>query len=283
MTWTGAPEAPPSARIAALLPSLQPSERRVAETIAEDAAASVDMTAQQLATAAGVGRASVVRAAQSLGYEGYPQLRVALAREEGAGPALGAEGSLGVVLGALDRFSKTLPAAASGLTAGAVEDFLEALDGAGRVVVAASGLSAPLAYDITLRLVSAGRPVEYVPDSLAQRITASQLVKGDVLLAISGSGTSTTTVGAAITARAAGATVLGLTAFARSPLAQHAHTILVVPSPAPSFTGELLLTSRAGMALVIEGLVEAFVARRGRSATDARAAALTAISDALIE
>ena len=81
MTWNGPADAPPSVRIAALAPSLQPSERRVADLIAADLAAAVERTAQQLADEVGVGRASVIRTAQTLGYEGFPQLRVALARE----------------------------------------------------------------------------------------------------------------------------------------------------------------------------------------------------------
>ena len=81
MAWNGAPEAPPSVRISALAQSFQPSERRVADAIVADPAGAVECTAQQLADQVGVGRASVIRTAQTLGYEGYPQLRVALARD----------------------------------------------------------------------------------------------------------------------------------------------------------------------------------------------------------
>ena len=42
VTWTGPADAPPTARIAALAPSLQPSERRVAEAIAADVAGAVE-------------------------------------------------------------------------------------------------------------------------------------------------------------------------------------------------------------------------------------------------
>ncbi|WNM25496.1 MurR/RpiR family transcriptional regulator [Demequina capsici] len=285
MTWTGAPEALPTARIAALAPSLQPSEQRVAETIAADVARAIDMTAQELAAVAGVGRASVVRTAQSLGYEGYPQLRVALAREgvATAAPAEALEGSLGVVQAAIDRFSRALPHASAGLTEASVDAFVRALDEGRRVIVSANGLSAPLGYDVALRLASAGRPVEYMPDALAQRIAAGQLRAGDVLLAISGSGSSGATIAAVEAALQGGATALALTAFSRSPLVSRATVALVVPSPVQSFQNELLQTSRAGMALVIEALVEALAAHRGPRAHDARDAMLAAISDSLRE
>lgn len=280
MTWNGAPDAPPSTRIAALASSMQPSELRVAETIAADIRSAVDMTAQELADAAGVGRASVVRTAQSLGYDGYPQLRVALARERAFDEPVGeaAPGGLGIMRSAIDRFARALPHSSASLDEQNTEAFLAALDGAGRVVIAATGLSGPLGYDLALRLASAGRPAEFLPDALAQQIAARQLSEGDALFAISGSGATSATLEAVNGAREAGATVLALTAFARSPLTAHATATIVVPPASASFRDELLQTSRAGLALMVEALVEAFIARRGERGSEARAAALAAVS-----
>ncbi|MDN4476482.1 MurR/RpiR family transcriptional regulator [Demequina sp. SYSU T00192] len=272
-------------RIAALAPSLARGERRVAEAIATDVQRAVDMTAQELAEAVGVGRASVIRTAQTLGYDGYPQLRVALAREKafGAAAPAAAEGSLGVVRAAVDRFARALPHTAGAVTEDAVEAFVAALDQAPRVVIAASGLSAPLGYDFAMRLTSAGRPAEFLPDTLAQHIGARQLVAGDVLLTISGSGANAATLHAADAARDAGATVLALTAFARSPLVSRATTVLVVPPVTGSFQDELMQTSRAAFALVIEALVEALVVRRGPRGRGAREATLAVVSESLGE
>ena len=76
-------EVPVTARIAAVRNSLQPSERRVADLIVDDPDAVIELTAQQIADRVGVGRSTVVRACQTFGYRGYPQLRVALAAERG--------------------------------------------------------------------------------------------------------------------------------------------------------------------------------------------------------
>lgn len=70
MAWQGAADAPPTARIMALGPSLHPGEQRVAEAVAGDLAAAVEHTAQQVADEVGVGRATVIRTAQRLGYDG---------------------------------------------------------------------------------------------------------------------------------------------------------------------------------------------------------------------
>lgn len=285
MTWNGSAEASPSARMAALIPSLQRSERRVAEAVLADPERAVESTAQELADAVGVGRASVVRTAQTLGYDGYPQLRVALARERVVAQPAGErdDGALGVVRAGITRFGGGLANIAAALTEEVVETFVAALDEAGQVVIAANGLSAPLGYDIALRLATAGRSAAWLPDGLAQAIAARQLGPGDVLLAVSGSGASRATLDVVDAARAAGATVLALTRFSRSALVERATHTLVVPPSAESFRDELLQTSRAAMALMGELLVEALIARRDTRAQDARMAVLTEVARSLRE
>lgn len=287
MSWTGPGDAPPSVRIAALASSLQPSERRVADAVAADLAGSVECTAQQLADLAGVGRASVVRTARTLGYEGYPQLRVAVARELAFTPAPGAPAGDGTAVGALraavEAFGRSLPRMTAALTQDAVEDFLAALDDADRVVVAASGLSTPLGLDVAMRLGAAGRPCEFLPDALAQQIAARQLGPRSVCLALSGSGVSRPTLAVASAARDAGARVLAVTSFADSPLARLARTTLVVPPVTGTFSDELMHTSRAALGLVLEHLVELLVERRGGRSAHARAAVLEALGESLGE
>lgn len=243
------------------------------------------MTAQELAELAKVGRATVVRTAQALGYGGYPQLRVALARQRAIDtvPVVSDEGSLGVVRTMMDHFARAVPHMAATLTADVVDACVDALDGASRVVVSANGLSAPLGFDVALRLTAAGRPMEYLPDALAQRIAASQLDETCVLLALSGSGAHRATLDAVDAANAAGATVVAVTGFARSALVSRATIAVIVPPVSESFQDELVHTSRAAMTLVVEALVEALVVQRGPRAREARAAALSVVSDSLRE
>ncbi|WP_413453073.1 MurR/RpiR family transcriptional regulator [Georgenia phoenicis] len=283
--WNGSADTSPSARIAALLPSLQRSERRVAEAVLADPDRAVDSTAQELADTVGVGRASVVRTAQTLGYDGYPQLRVALARERVVEQPTGEsdDGALGVMRAAIARFGSGLPNIAGALTEEVVETFVAALDEAGQVVIAANGLSAPLGYDIALRLATAGRSAAWLPDGLAQAIAARQLRPGDVLLAVSGSGASRATLDVVDAGCEAGATVLAVTRFSRSALVERATHTLVVPPSAESFRDELLQTSRAAMALVGELLVEALIVRRDSRAQAARMAVLTEVAKSLRE
>ncbi|PRZ03867.1 RpiR family transcriptional regulator [Isoptericola sp. CG 20/1183] len=286
MTWTGSTDAPPTARISALLPLMHPGERRVAEAVAADLGAAVERSAQQVADDVGVGRATVVRAAQTLGYEGYPQLRVAAARElalrtTADAPADGT--MLGVLRESVARFAARLGHTVSGLTEQVLQEFVAALDDAGRVLVVANGLSSPLGLDLVLRLTSAGRPAELLQDALAQRIAARQLGPDAVCLVVSGSGTNDATLAVMRAAHDGGTPVLAITSFAQSPVAQLADTVLVVPPVNDSFRDELVHTSRAALMLVTEALVEALVARRGDRGRDARAVALDELGSTIQE
>ena len=288
MTWHGAPDAPPSARIVSLAPSLQPTERRVAEFILTDPSATVERTAQELADAAGVGRTTVIRAVQSLGYEGYPQLRVALAQELAVQrppePEAGAEdSSLGVLRARAARFGAELPRMMSAMTDAALTAVIEGLDSAHRVLVVANGLSTPLGLDLMLRLNSAGRPAEQIVDSISQQIAAQQLGAGSVCVAYSGSGANRATLDAMRAAKQSGAVVLVITSFARSAAADLADVVLLVPPADESFRHELTHTSRAALMLLTEQLVELFIEHRGDRAREARAASLSVLGSALQE
>jgi DNA-binding MurR/RpiR family transcriptional regulator len=286
VTWAGAPDAPPSTRIVALLPSLPATERRVGEAVVADRAGTVERTAQELAEAVGVGRASVVRAAQAFGYDGYPQLRVALAREialeqSSAPPADAGTSLTGAVHAATRRFAARLAHSMAALTEEALVDVVATLDRAERVLVVANGLSAPLGLDLQLRLTAAGRPAELLGDALAQQIAARQLGAASACVVLSGSGVNRATLDTVRAARAGGARVLALTSFARSPVAEGADVTLVVPPITDGFHDELVHTSRAALVLLVEQVVELLVAHRGERGRAARAAALSVLGDGL--
>lgn len=286
MVWTGAADAPLTVRIRSLAPSLHAGERRVAEFVSGDLARAVESTAQDIADAVGVGRATVVRTSQTLGYEGFPQLRVAAAQELSHAPA-SEEASDGSLVGSMriaaERFSARIGDSIAALTEDALRAAIGALDEAGRVLIVANGLSSPLGLDLQLRLTAAGRPAETLHDALAQRIAARQLSDRDVCVIVSGSGANETSLAVMRAARGAGARVLAITSFARSALASGADVVLVVPSMSDSFQDELLHTSRVALMLVIETLVDALIVQRGARGREARDAVLRELGSALSE
>ena len=279
------PSAPPTARIAAVLNTLQPAERRVAELIVESADAVVEWTAQELAERAGVGRATVVRTCQTVGYRGYPQLRVALAAELGGGGGDTAidhgPGVLGRMRGEIDRLAASLPALASLLDADAVDEAVRLAASARRLLVLANGLSSPIANDLAMRLTASGRSAEFIADAIAQQIAARHLTAEDVCLVVSGSGANEASLRVATAAARGGATVIALTSFASSALTEAATLSLVIAPTGVSFRDELEHTSRIAHAVFAEAFVDAVARARAGAADLARERVLEILSDNL--
>src|SRR5487761_673703 len=88
--------------IRALIPSLIPSERIVANALLEHADDIANWSAGRLAAAAGTSPATVIRTCQSLGYTGLNEFRDALTRAE-MNYAAGHTGQGDDVAAALDR------------------------------------------------------------------------------------------------------------------------------------------------------------------------------------
>lgn len=269
------------ARIQTLLPTLQPSERRVAEVFLARPEWTIEASSSDVGSAAGVSRATVVRACQRLGFTGYPQLRVLLARDLGIGHGGGP------TEGAFRAFYRTVADSVDVMTALLDDDSVERAVGllcdARRVLVAGNGLSSPVAAEAAMRLTAVGRPADAPPDHLTQQIQARLLGGEDVCLIVSGTGSTDASLRVAEAAKAAGAPIIALTAFARSSLAELATVTLVSALRQTSFTDEITRSLRVPQTLLVNALVHAVVARDPDAAAAVQARLLEVIGGALAE
>ncbi|WP_054011753.1 MurR/RpiR family transcriptional regulator [Arthrobacter sp. ERGS1:01] len=269
------------ARIRSVQPSLLPAEQAVAAALLEHAEQIVELSSQQLAELAGASRATVVRTCQSLGYSGYQQLRVLLARDAGyaATPDKPAGvGPAGMVVDTFTQVGRAVASMTALLDPDAVAGTVKATAAARRMLVVGNGLSAPLAQDMAARLSAIGRPAESPVDVIGQQIAARLLGPEDLLLIISGSGANSSTLRVAQAALDAGATLVVITAFARSPLAALARYSLVVGMGELSFREEVTVTTRIPQTILMEGLIAALTEELGSRAAEAKALALEVIS-----
>lgn len=275
----------PTVRIATALPTVLASERRVLEEVLHQPERVVESTAQEVADRAGVGRSTVVRACQAIGYRGYPQLRVALAaelahRDQEVDYGSSALGRLRADIAAL---AAALPQVTAVLDEDTVERAVGVLTGSRRLLVLANGLSAPLATDMAMRLTAVGRPADFVADSIGQQIAARGLAPGDGCVVLSGSGASEATLKVARAARQGGAVVVAVTSFRGSPLGELADVELVVAPAATTFQHELERTSRIALAVLVESLVSVVAARSGAVAQATHDRVLDILSDNLAD
>lgn len=273
------------ATIRSLLPSLLPAEQAVAAVLLERADQVVELSSQQLAELSGASRATVVRTCQSLGFTGYQQLRVLVARDAGYSTTSRVQpvGSAAIVAESFAQVREAVGAMTALLASADVERAVTELCAARRVIVAGNGLSAALAMDTAARLTATGRAAEFQADAIGQQIAARLLSPGDVLLMISGSGANSTSAKVVQAAQTAGAMVIVITAFARSPLAALAQINLIVGMPDLSFRDEVTVTTRIPQTILIEGLIAAIASKLAATAARAKTAALEVIGDNLAE
>jgi RpiR family transcriptional regulator, carbohydrate utilization regulator len=280
--------APPGAgvlaRLGSLTPSLRESERKIGEYVLANASEVVYLSVTDLADRTGTSEASVIRFARQLGYPGYAALKISLALELRAAAArlptelAASSDAAGIKRRVLQLSIDSLTDTAQLLDDGELERAVEALVGARRIELYGVGSSAVTATAAYIAFMQIGLPAVAVTDPHLQIAAATQLGKGDVVLAISKSGSSRDTVEALQEARDAGATCVCITRYARSPITQVAHVTLLAAAR-PATVGGLPMFGDLAQFAIVEILVAAVAARldsstailaRGRQAVSAK-------------
>ncbi|WP_440059105.1 6-phospho-3-hexuloisomerase [Thermogladius sp. 4427co] len=105
-----------------------------------------------------------------------------------------------------------------------IDTLVEAFKRGSKIFVTGAGRSGLVAKAFALRLMHLGFPVYVMGETIVPKMN-----KGDVLIAISGSGRTKTVISLAEAAKSIGATVIGITTYADSPLAKVADIVVHLP------------------------------------------------------
>lgn len=249
-------------RIRALLPSLRPAPRRVAEAVLRDPAGTTELSIGRLAQECSTSVATVMRFCHSAGFHGYPELRLALARETSREAAENADGT--TLSPDIDR-SDTLADIVAKIAfsdARAVEDTaatldlealgraVEAVAGARRIDIYGVGASAFVGQDLHQKLHRIGLLAFVWPDPHAALTSAALLDPECVAIAISHTGTTIDTVDALRGARESGARTIAITNFEPSPLTQCADLVLATAARETTFRSGAMASRIAQLAVI---------------------------------
>lgn len=225
-------------RIQAALPGLRPSERRVAEAVIADptmvARESISALAERCETSA----PTVVRFSRRLGFSGYPQLRVALAMavgieqgragREAVSGTLVPEDLLADLVAKVGRAdARAAEETAAGLDLAALERAISLITSARRIDIVGIGSSALTARDLNQKLHRLGLSVWCHTDRHAATTALAVRSTGDLLVAISNSGTTTDVVDIARRAAQQGVKTIAITGQSQSALAKKADAVLL--------------------------------------------------------
>ena len=270
----GAPRRPLLVYLQGILPSLNPTERLIAEFVLADPERTLSSSIAGIRNGAGASVGSIVGFCRTLGLKGFADFKIALARELAQGGLPGTPAGDGD-LGSMSVFDQVFSCHARSITETMKINRRETLEKASRMLQDARrieffsiGFSYPVAYTARCKFRLIGLPASTEFDSHLQLVAATQLRKGDVAFGISCSGNTRETVECVEAARARGASTICLTNSMKSELVRHADLALyATPSEIKYFQAPL--ASRITQLAVVDALFVA-IALKHKNRTAAR-------------
>ena len=256
-----------------ILPSLNPTERLVAEYVLADPERTLSSSIAEVRDGCGASVGSIVGFCRSLGLKGFAEFKIAVARElaqtgfSGFGADTDRNGASGASV-----FEKVFQCHAQSLmetlrinTEQALKDAALAIDRSRHVELFAIGMSYPVAYLTSCKFRLIGLPASAQADSHMQLIAATQLRKGDVAIGISCSGATREVVHCLEVAKSRGAKTICLTNSMKSEIVRHADLALyATPSEIKYFQAPL--ASRVTQLALVDALF-VFLAQKHKDRT----------------
>ena len=212
---------------------LTKSGRTVAEYLLQHAGEAQYLSISSLAKECCVAEATVFRFCRALGFEGYHEMRIALAQANATGtPSSQRELQPGATTAELcehayARFLTAINGTQNALSTEAVDEAVHLMQEARQVFCLGQGGSMLLANDICARFACISTKFRTAGDSHMQLITASLMTPEDVVLFVSYSGATRDMLETLRAAKAAGAKIILLTHYEDSPGAKLADIVLL--------------------------------------------------------
>lgn len=224
-------------------------------------------TTAQVASRAGVSPPTVIRAARAIGFSGFTELKIEIARARGTArffappEVLTADATSGFVLETSIRAGiDALTALSGAVEPSALDTAVGLIQQARQVLAFGAGPSSTVAADAVFRLRAVGVMTVGISDHLSAMIAVRLLGAGDVVIAVSSTGRTSSTLAIADAASSAGASLIAITNQYETPLATLADVALVVGG-APLPAQMAAAGSRLAQLVVIDALVAALALR----------------------
>ncbi|WP_258358685.1 MurR/RpiR family transcriptional regulator [Moorella sulfitireducens] len=243
-------------KLRSIQPSLRSAEARVAEWILDKPHEIIHLSITELAEKCNVAEATIVRLCKKLGYSGFQEVKISLARdlvepiksihEEVLPTDDFRTMATKVFHSAMQSLSDTLK----------ILDYTE-LERAIRTIAKARKTdfygvagSSFVALDAHHKMFKSGLLSASYNDPHMQIISASFLTNQDVAVGISHSGSTKDTIESLKVAKKAGATTICITSFMKSPITKVADIKLVVAARETTFRSEAMAARIAQLCLI---------------------------------
>jgi DNA-binding MurR/RpiR family transcriptional regulator len=271
------------------LPSLRPSERRIAECALGDPAGVSNLNILELASRTHTSTATVVRFCRNTGFDGYKTFRLALARaaagEDGRRVEFGvSEGDIDptdstaeVVRKLAYQEARAVEETAAMLDLNEVERVVDAILRAPVIDVYGSASSGLAAQDLQQKLRRVGYLANAWTDVHLALTSAAVLPPRSVAIGFSHSGETDETISAIETAAEVGAFTVAVTNFPDSTLAQIADAVLTTASRETRYRYGAM-SGRMAQLTIVDVIFIGVAQRRPEATSAALSATLAAVA-----
>lgn len=257
----------PLIRLRAMYESLRASEKKVADYVEAHANEIIYLNISAVAENCKVSEASVIRLCKVLGYEGFQDLKINIARsliepvkyiheelEEGDDIEKIIQKVMVADMKAIEDTLRTVDKKE-------VEKAIDVIAQARKVEFYGLGGSGTVAFDAQHKFFKLGIPCIAYSDSHMQAMSASMLGKGDVVIGITHSGSTKDIINSLSIAVNSGAQTICITSSVKSPATNVAGIKLIVSAKELAYRTEPM-ASRIGQLAVIDVLSVGVALRR---------------------
>lgn len=205
--------------------SLTGVEKKVADFILQNREKVVHMSVADFAAGANVAKSAIIRCCKSLGFEGYSELKMALAMELSKNKQLNyvpyiypTDNASDILDKIFSANVKTLHDTAEKIDRRTLQSVVDLLDKANAIYIYGIGTSAALVNDFQYRIMQLGYTAFCYTDVPSMKISTLNIRKGDVAIGISHSGRTIATIDALKLAKESGAGTVCITSYPGSPI-----------------------------------------------------------------
>jgi len=246
-------------KIRSVYPSLAKVNKRIADRILENPREVITLPVTELAERAEASEASVVGFCKKLGYQGFHDLKFVLAEEVFSSSSdiheeIDSHDDVPVTIKKVFNTSiQTLKDTMNILDPSALEAAARTILQAERILIVGTGISGMVAEDFWMKLFRINRNVSFHNNQTTMKMAAAVAKAGDVVVAISHSGSTKAVIETLKMAKARGAKTIGLTNYLNSPVSKLAD-ILLLTSSRETGVREEEMTARIAQLAVVDSL-----------------------------
>lgn len=212
-------------QVTALYPSLSKSEKKIADYIRIIGVAIIYMTLQEVSEEADVGEATILRFCRKIGYDGFQNLKLEIAKENSF--TLDSTNEEDYTTQIASDMCMAIQETMNAISRKEIGKAIDMIKQADNIFLCGSGTSGEVAKETAMQLLRYGKLCSYVPDSHFQLTSCSIANNKDLIIAFTLSGNTSDVMDSLKAGKKNNVKIIVITNYLLSPAASYADCVLL--------------------------------------------------------